>query len=297
MITTHKLQSSYNLDFFDSAGLNNYSYLMYYNYLVNIAESRFKYDNLPETCDPRYLEQTLVRKGCAGFFYDGDVGLVTLPYVLVGQYNIYGYPTIVKGYSDYNNLYLPGDKTNFVPIYNTYSQDNTTNICRYYALKLYEIDRTIDVNIGSQKTPILIVTEEKQRLTMENVYKQYKGNAPVITAKKGVFDPDSVQVLKTDAPFTSPAMYDLKSNIINEFLTRMGISNVTVNKKERLISDEVNRAQGGVFASRKVYLKPRQEAIDKVNRKFGTEITIEFDEEVIDKVYMDTGYIEEVSDG
>lgn len=61
MITTHKLQSSYNLDFFDSAGLNNYSYLMYYNYLVNIAESRFKYDNLPETCDPRYLEQTLVR--------------------------------------------------------------------------------------------------------------------------------------------------------------------------------------------------------------------------------------------
>lgn len=275
-----KLESSYNREFYNSVALNDYSFMMYYHYLMDIAATRFTYDGLPETCDERYLEETLSHKGYCGFFMDEEIGLITLPYLLNGRsFNVYGNPVDVTGYSDYTNFRIKGNASNFVPIYNTYDRLGVTNVCRYYALKLYELDRVIDVNVSAQKTPILILTEEKQRLTMENVYKQYDGNAPVIVAKKGVFDPDSVQVLKTDAPFNSPAIYDLKSNIVNEFLTRLGISNVTVNKKERLISDEVNRAQGGVFASRDAYLRPRQEAIDKVNTKFNLKITVKFNEE------------------
>ena len=74
-------------------------------------------------------------------------------------------------------------------------------------------------------------------------------------------------------------IYQLKTQIWNEALTYLGISNLNIQKKERLISDEVTRNQGGTIASRYSRLESRREAVKKINDMFGTNIEVNYRED------------------
>lgn len=85
--------------------------------------------------------------------------------------------------------------------------------------------------------------------------------------------------MKTDAPYICDKIYELKTKIWNEALTYLGISNVSVEKKERLITDEVDRSQGGVLASRYSRLVARQQACEQINKMFGLNVWCEYRED------------------
>lgn len=144
-----------------------------------------------------------------------------------------------------------------------------------YARRLYNLDRAIDVNANAQKTPVLIVCDQDQRLVMLNLYKEFDGNAPVIFGDKAL-DLSALKILKTDAPYVADKLFELKNQTWNEALTRLGISNVSYQKRERLIKDEVNRSQGGVIASRFSRLNARKQAVEKINDMFDLDISVKF---------------------
>ena len=104
---------------------------------------------------------------------------------------------------------------------------------------------------------------------------QWDGNEPVIFGDKQL-DTNNFSVLKTDAPYIADKIYQLKTQYWNECLTRLGISNVNIQKKERLISDEVTRAMGGVIASRYSRLEMRRQAADAINKMFGLNIEVDY---------------------
>ena len=144
--------------------------------------------------------------------------------------------------------------------------------------KLADLDRTIQVNARAQKTPVLIKCTENERLTMTNLYKEYDGNAPVIYGDKNL-NANGLTVLKTDAPYVGDKLYQLKTQIWNEALTYLGISNINSVKKERMITDEVTRNQGGVVASRYSRLESRRQACKKINEMFGLDIWCDYRED------------------
>ena len=148
-----------------------------------------------------------------------------------------------------------------------------------YARRLYEIERTIDVNVKAQKTPILIRATENQRLTMKNLYMQYDGNEPFIFGDKQL-DMDGIKVLKTDAPYVADKLNILKRQIWNEALTYLGIENSNTEKRERLVSDEITSNLGGVAAQRFCRLNARRKAAEQINKMFGLNIQVDFREEV-----------------
>ena len=117
---------------------------------------------------------------------------------------------------------------------------------------------------------------EEQRLTLINLYQQYDGNQPVILGDKALNVDSAVKCVKTDAPFVADKIYQLKTQLWNEALTYLGISNVSFQKKERLISDEVSRSQGGTIASRYSRLESRRQAAEKINKMFGLEIEVDY---------------------
>ena len=92
-------------------------------------------------------------------------------------------------------------------------------------------------------------------------------------------DPNSLQVLTTEAPYVADKIYDLKTQIWNEALTYLGISNVNMQKRERMVSDEVIRAMGGVIASRYSRLESRRQACEQINRLFGLDIWVDYRED------------------
>ena len=138
-----------------------------------------------------------------------------------------------------------------------------------FALRLYEAERTADINIKAQKTPVLLLMDEKQRLTMENIYSQYDGNKPVIFGDKNSLGENVIKAINTQAPFIADKIIDYKKEIWNEALTFLGINNIMVDKKERLITDEANSNNELINLNLQSYLVPRKEACRQFNEKFG----------------------------
>ena len=269
-----RILDSTTRNFIDSATKNNITFQYYYNRLTELAISMFEWKNLPESVDPRFLELTLFSDGMCVFFRDEVMGELALQTMIGGNLSVYRIPKIRRAYAT-NGYNKKLDENDSVIIFNNMIHTNSIRDIEMFAQRLYNIDRTIDVNINAQKTPILITCNENERLTMKNIYKEFDGNSPVIYANKG-FDPKSVNVLKTDAPLVADKLYQLKTQIWNEALTYLGISNINVQKKERLLQDEVTRNLGGTIASRYPRLEARKQACQQINKMFELNIDVDY---------------------
>lgn len=264
-------------NFWESNYMNNRTYMQYYNRLTELSISVFEWKNLPDTIDPRFLELTLFSDGMSVFFRDEDLGDLALQCMISGQLDVYRIPIKRVAYAT-NGYRRNLDNTNSVIIFNNMLHTNSMLDVEMFSRRLYNLDRAIDVNANAQKTPVLIQCEENQRLTMKNLYEQYDGNQPFIFGDKAL-NTNALKVLKTDAPYVGDKLYELKTQIWNEALTYLGISNTNIMKKERMITDEVQRNQGGVIASRYSRLDSRKQACKKINEMFGLEIDVEYRED------------------
>ena len=189
----------------------------------------FEWVNLPKTMNAMYLEKCLYYLGQATLLKDQNYGFINTRASSDGYINIYGYPTSLNCYSyDYHEtrtLYSGLNKDNnnefeeCILVQNNWERIPTAGTLELFAYRLYEAEQTAMINIKAQKTPVLILTDEKQRLTMENLYSQYDGNRPVIFGDKNNLDFDKIKAIKTEAPFVADKIMEYKKEIWNEALT------------------------------------------------------------------------------
>lgn len=264
--------------FDESAILNNRTYVQYVNRLTELAISMFKWSGLPESVDSRYIELHLFSNGCMVYFDDEVMGNLCLDCTYNANLDVYGYPILRRAYSSYNGYNRLLKNSNSVIIWNNLLHIPSEADIRAYARRLWMLDRIIDVNANAQKTPILVQGNEKQRLSLINLYNEYDGNAPVIFGDSSL-NAEGLKSISTGAPYVADRIYELKTQIWNEALTYLGISNINIQKKERLITDEVTRNQGGTVASRHSRLEARLQAVERINAMFGTSIEVSYRED------------------
>lgn len=260
--------------FEESALLNNRSYEYYFCRLKELAISMFDWKGLPSSVDPRYIELTLFDNNCAVYFRDevmGDLCLNCLPQSMM---NVYGDPIKRRAYSKYNKYQRQLSDKDSVIIWNNYLRVSSYNAVDLFARRLYNLDRIIDVNCNAQKTPMMVTANEQQRMTMINLYKEYDGNQPFIFGDK-MLDQNSLKVLNTGAPYVADRIYEMKRNLWNEALNYLGISAVN-DKRERMVTQEAMMAQGDNISARYSRLRSRQEAVEKINKMFGTRISVDY---------------------
>ena len=257
------------------------SFLKYYNHLVQLAISMFEWKNLPETVDERFLELGLFEKGQMLFFEDEEIGFLALNCTLGGQLDIYNNPIQRRAYAS-NGYNVWRDKFDSVIIYNNFIRQPSYLGMRQYAQRLADLELAIDVNCKAQKTPVMILCDENERLSLENMYMKYEGNYPFIFGEKQL-KAQPLQAVSTGAPFVADKLYQIKMQIWNEAMTELGISNISYQKKERLVSDEVMRNMGGTIASRYSRLEMRRQAAEQINDMFGLDITVDFREDLEQK--------------
>lgn len=262
---------------------NNIVFGHYYHRLKELALSMFEWKNLPDSVDSRFLEDCLFRDGFCVFFKDEVMDYLCLKTMIGGQLDVYNIPKGRTAYAS-NGYNRSLDNTNSVLIFNNMLHTNSITDIKMFARRLYECDRTIDVNLKAQKTPVMITCDENQRLTMKNLYAQYEGNEPFIFGGKDL-DLKNVQALTTGAPYVADKVHETKMQIWNEAMTYLGISNVSMVKRERLVTDEVSRNMGSVVMSRYSRLNERKEACNKINAMFGLKIDVDYRSDV--QVYDD----------
>ena len=276
--------------FGESLVKNQVAYNEYIDRFTELSISMFEWKNLPDSIDERFLELSLFLNGVSVFFKDNELGdYLALKCACNGPFNVYRIPINRRAYAvnGYQNNLTDKDS---VLIYNNMIHTNSVRMVRIYAERLYELDRIIEINAKAQKTPVLVLASENQRLTMKNLYMQYDGNQPFIFGDKNL-DWQNLKAISTEAPYVADKIYELKTRTWNEALTYLGISNLSVQKKERLVSDEVIRSQGGTIASRYSRLESRRKACREINKMFGLNIDVDFREDFreVDDEYVITG--------
>lgn len=272
--------------------INNLTYIDYLNRLKLIATSLFSWKNLDENAGygaSRFLEQVLYENGRACFVKDKEKGYLALKVNPSDKLNVYNLPEKVLAWSlGYNKEYLFDD---IIYIMNNELEIPTSNTINLFAYRLYETERTIDTNLIAQKTPVLIEGDTKTILTLKNVYMQYSGNTPFIFGNKQFDISNKLNVLKTDAPYLIDKLEDHKHEIWNEALTFLGINNANTDKKERLITSEVESNDDLINYYLNCFYKTRKDACDRINKKYDLNIEISLNKDVLDLLNLDENEI------
>ena len=249
--------------------INDATYIDYLDRLKMLAISLFEWENLDDIAGfgaSKFLERILYENGRACFIKDETKGFMVLKANPCDKFNIYYLPGKVECFSlGYNKKY---DFDDIVYIMNNLLEKPTFATLQLMAYRLFDTERTIDVNLTAQKTPVLIEGDHKTILTLKNVYMQYSGNTPFIFGNKQFDISNKLNVLKTDAPYLIDKLELHKHEIWNEALTFLGIDNANTDKKERLITDEVESNNELISYYLNCFYKTRKEACELINEKF-----------------------------
>lgn len=248
----------------------------YRRMLMLIAMCRFQWKNLPNKIDANFLEKTLMTNGEVAIINHEKFGLMAVQ--CIGQ-DINCYDRYTKYFCFTNNglvnEYYNAD--DIVVIRNNPISEPTQDFINQYAERLSEYTCAKEVNINAIKTPVLIQCSEEQKLTMENAYKQFSGNKPVIFTTKNM-DLKDIQIYNTGAEYLADKLQQTKVDELNECLQFLGINTSAIMKKERVTVDEVNSNNGLTNICLSIFLNSRLEGIEETNQKFGCDIGMELSE-------------------
>ena len=279
-------KSRNNLDFMESNLMNDQTYFDYLDRFKRVAISIFEWLNLPSSMDSRYLEECLYYDGKASIFKDTTFGFINTRVADSGYLNIYGLPTTLNCYSysfhEMKKLYtglIPDMSSNDIEemqnsravlVMNNWDRLPTEPSLALFAMRLAMAERSSDTNIEAMRTPVMILVNENQRLTMENLYAQFRGNRPFIFGdKKQMGDMDSIKAINTEAPIVFDKLQNYKKEIWNEALTFLGINNLMIEKSERLITDEANSNNELINLNLQASLVARKNACKQFNELYG----------------------------
>lgn len=248
---------------------NNATFVDYLDRLRLLSTSIFSWKNLDKVAgfgSERFLEQTLYEFGKACFIKDPELGFMVLRANPSDKLNVYNLPIKIMATSiGYNKEY---DFDDVVYIMNNVLLKPTLATINLIAYRLYETERTIDVNLMAQKTPVLIQGDTKTILTLKQVYEQYSGNTPFIFGNKQYDLSNKLSAIKTDAPYIIDKLTQHKKDLMTEALNYLGIDNFFSDKKERLITAEAEGTEALTNFYLNCFYKTRQEAVDMINEKF-----------------------------
>lgn len=257
--------------------MNNwYTFLLKYEECMIVAENTFQIKKLPKESliDIGYVNSELISTGSIAWFEDEELGLLALPYVSLSGLDVYGRPNKIEviGRNGYRKVLKRGE---FVIMYDNTRKISIKPFIVQFAQRLAREERIKDINMEQQRTNRVWKTSSNKEKSIKNLLNDIEGNVnEIVTFEDLILD--DIQAILEVAPFVADKISVEQEKIWNEFLRFVGVSNLNLQKRERLIKDEVNTNSGGTIISRFNRFTPRKEAVEKINEKFGLELEIEY---------------------
>lgn len=257
-------------------GVMNSSYFFYETQLYEKLQGLYSFEGLPEEIDLDYLYDTLFRFGALAFFKwtDGNYYLLKTSYTGYNEYHkpveaylenpILGHVSREIG-RDCELLYIGWQKRRFI---------TAQPLIERYATLLASADATINTNLINSRTAFVFeAANDADVQTAKEMYDEMTMGKPAIFKRKSVHTIDS-QPIFTNVKniFIGSELMNTKRLIMNEFLTEIGIPSVNVEKKERLITDEVNSGNAESDIMVKLWLACMNRCFERINTMFGTNI-------------------------
>lgn len=268
-------------NYWQSDNFNRRTYHMYLDALLSLAVNRFRWVNLPNTCDARFLETQLIKNGRATICHAKNApdiwqSLICSP---IGEFDAYGIPVKWRA-SGYNQTDYEVDSSNGEIVYDSNTRCNIWNSLEIFARKMTHYSRTEDINLTHQHKPWLLVAPQEKKMELVNLYKQIEGGEPAILGDNNLYDmAKSIMAIDTQVPLVVEDLARAKQNVFNDALLFLGIPHLAFEKGERMIEDEARANSAPTEIMLMNCLKARREACDKLNSRFGLDIQVYFNED------------------
>lgn len=250
--------------------LNDMTMRVIYDKFKMICINMFEWEGLPEGIEERHLESMLFDFGKVIFFRDPAMSYMALPASVGTQMNVYGDP--LSWWADGVGYHKEYSADDCVIIRNNKLAIPTRDFVMFYAYKIAEAERTMDVNVKACKTPFIFTCDDKDVLTFKQIFSKIDGNVPAIFADRGL-NLDSIQAIQTGVSFLGNDMMDYKNSIESEFLTFLGINNTPIDKKERLITAEAEGNNELVASFGEIMMESRKLAAEEIKELYGLTVT------------------------
>lgn len=284
-----------NQDVISADILNNFTFIDFFDRLKRVATSIFKWKNLPETMNERWLELCLFYKGMASILKHNEYGIINTEASWSGNIDIYGLPTLIYCFStsffseqrvrydgkvsieELSKIYgIQNDNLKeAILVMNNIDMQPTFIAMQLFAYRLYKVQRTIDINLDLIKKPFIIGCNEQDKLSMQKFMMDVENNQNMIFATAD-FDPsNSIKIFDLNVNNHVEELENEKRAILSEALTTLGVNSILVDKAERLISDEGKKDNEFINYNLQYYWKQRKEACEQFNKLFKPEKEIE----------------------
>lgn len=274
----------YDGNYWQSADFNRRSFDANFDWLLSLALNRFRWVNLPDTCNACYLERVLLENGQATIAkrpnFPNEAAWVSVQAIFSSVYDIYGEPAEWRARGWGSTLEFDCSPENGVMIFNSNSRTNVWNGLNIIARRLAHLERTEDVNLAHQQTPWLITAPREKKLEVVNIYKQLQGGEPAILADDSFMNSINVGKIDTQVEYIGDKLNIAKQNLVNQAYLMLGIEHLAFQKGERMIEQEANGNNAPTTVRLMDSLQARRTACEKLNAKFGLNVQVYFNDDI-----------------
>ena len=253
---------------------NNFRLGLIYNKYKMLSLNMFRWEGLPQTIESRHIENSLFNYGLCLIVNDDDIGFISVPCNYGAYMNVNNIPTevITCGFNYIKTFdYIRKDKNKCQLILNNDLAIGNEQYIYDYALRMFEVENCIRVNINQQKFPWFVNTTPNSKKTMEEMFKKVMNGEPYILGSKDQIG--NVEVLTLNTPYIADKLNEYKYELEREVLSFHGLNN-NFEKKERLLVDEVNSNNDFIDRNVELMYRQRQLACESLNKKFGWNVRV-----------------------
>lgn len=266
----------------------NINFTRIYDYYKMLALNMFTWENLPETMNSRYIENALYENGLCLVNNDDNMSLISVPCNFGANMNINGESTevITSGYNYVKTINYINNK-DCVLIRNNDLAKATRDYIANYAERMLEVEMCIRANINQQKFPWFINATEKTKKALEIIFEKVENFEPYILANREIgLGDNALEVLTMPTPYVADKLNEYKYELEREILTFLSLNN-NFEKKERLLTDEINSNNDFISTNAMLMYKNRLQACEEINKKFGLNVKVLPNKKMITKYYQD----------
>ena len=251
-------------------------------YLFQKLVSVFRFENLPETWAENYFKYVLMGYGFIAVFDSEKYGIIPQQCTLSDTHTIFYQPSrVIIANPVLNMLNLKiGEDCELIKLQPDYG--SPMDIVSTYADLMAVALETASINLLNSKASYIFFAQNKAVAeTYAEMYDQLSSGKPFTVLDRNMKNEDGSlnwEMFTQNVGqnyITDRVLGDMKT-IEDRFNTRIGIPNANTQKRERLISSEVESNDVDTTALVNVWLDTLRESIEKVNRKYELNIKVSY---------------------
>ena len=262
----------------------NTGLFMYYgDYLFKKILSVYRFNNLPDTWAENYFKAVLFGIGFIAIFDDPTYGVIPQQFSLSDTYSLFRQPTRVLIANPFfkRSFQLKVGKTcEILKVQPDYQP--VIDIVSFYADMLAVSAETAAVNLINSKVSYTFFAQNRQMAeSFKKMYDQMASGKPFTIVDKNLQADDGTKNWDTfeqnvGQNYIVGNVLDDMRKIENQFNTMIGIPNANTQKKERLISSEVESNDVETTALVQIWLDTKRTDLEKINSRYNLDISVDY---------------------